>query len=139
MRIQKSYFVLPRLLVPLFCYLVLIGCGKREKSTDELIVDLKSQQESERMKAVRTLKVRSDEAAQVVPALIESLKDKHGEVRQGAAIKLGLFGDNAKEAIPALKAALKDRDPRVVEAAGNALAKIDPNAAPEASSKKGSK
>ncbi|HVC94065.1 MAG TPA: HEAT repeat domain-containing protein, partial [Pirellulales bacterium] len=68
------------------------------------------------------------DAAQVVPAMIEALKDKKNDtdIRWSAAIGLGYFGDSAKEAIPALQDALKDPDARVREAAGVALSRIDP-------------
>jgi vesicle coat complex subunit len=114
------------LCVPLLCTLASYGCGKGEKSTPELITDLKSQQEKDRIIAVRLLPGHKGDAAQVVPAMIEALKDRTNDVRWSAAIGLGYFGDNAKEAIPALQAALTDRDARVREAAGVALSRIDP-------------
>jgi HEAT repeat protein len=130
MRMRKSYLIaLPCLLVPLLLYLVFGGKG--EKSTDELIGDLKSGKEKDRMIAVRTLAVQSDEAGKIVPALIQALKDKHSDIRLSAAIKLGVYGEQAKESIPALQAALQDHDPRVREAAYNALVKIDPDSAPK--------
>ncbi len=108
----------------LLCLLACVGCG--QKSTDELIGDLKSQQEGDRIKAVRLLPQHKGDAAQVVPALIEALKDKEGDVRCSAAIGLGYFGDQATDAIPALQAAQRDPDARVREAAGVALSRIDP-------------
>jgi len=104
------------------------GCGKPEKSTPELIADLKSPQEKDRVIAVRLLPGHKQDAAQVVPAMIEALKDKKNDtdIRWSAAIGLGYFGDSAKEAIPALQDALKDPDARVREAAGVALSRIDP-------------
>jgi HEAT repeat protein len=117
--------------VLLLCLLV-CGCGKK-KSTDELIGDLKSSQEKDRIIAVRTLPQRKGDAAQVVPALIEALKDKQSDIRRGAAIGLGSFGEQAKDAIPALQAAQRDRDARVREAAGKALSRIDPQQFPESS------
>ncbi len=114
------------LCVLLVCSLAGLGCGKGEKSTPELVADVKSQQEKDRLVAVRLLSQRKGEAAQSVPALIEALKDKEPDIRWSAAIGLGHLGDSAKEAIPALQAALQDRDARVREAAGVALARIDP-------------
>jgi hypothetical protein len=108
------------------------GCGKT-KSTDELIADLKSSEEGERIIAVRLLPQRKGDAAKIVPALIESLKDKEGDIRWSAAIGLGSFGEEAKDAIPALQAAQRDRDTRVREAAGVALSRIDPNSFPASS------
>jgi len=115
--------------VLLLCLLACGGCGKR-KSTDELIGDLKSSQEKERLIAVRTLPQRKGDAAQIVPALIGALKDKEGDIRLSAAIGLGSFGEQAKDAIPALQAAQRDRDARVREAAGKALSRIDPQQFP---------
>jgi HEAT repeat protein len=118
----RTYFV------PLLFLLTGGGCSKT-KSTDELIVDLKSREERERITAVRLLPQRKGDAAQVVPALIKSLKDSQGDVRWSAAIGLGYFGEQAKDAIPALREAQHDRDARVREAAGVALSRIDPNLA----------
>jgi HEAT repeat protein len=124
MRVKTSFFLL-------LCLLACAGCGK-EKSTDELIGDLKSSpQQLERVKAVRLVPQEQEDAAQAVPALIEVLKDKSVNVRRSAAIKLGYFGEAAKQAIPALQAALHDRDARVREAAGVALSRIDPKLAPK--------
>jgi HEAT repeat protein len=109
----------------LLCLLVVGGC-KGEKSTGELIADLKSGPPKERIIAARLLQHRQQEAAEVVPALIEALKDKSDDVRLSAAIGLGYFGDQAKEAIPALKEMAKDSDFRLREAAGVAMSSIDP-------------
>ena len=114
------------LVVLLGCPLALVGCSKKEKSTPELIADLKSSQEKDRVIAVRLLQQRQGDAAETVPALIEALKDPEADVRWGAAIGLGYFGDRATAAIPALQAAQGDRDARVREAAGVALSRIDP-------------
>jgi HEAT repeat protein len=119
--------------VVMLCLLACGGCGK--KSTDELIADLKSTNDKDRIIAVRLLPDRKGDASQVVPALIEALQDKDGDIRWSAAIGLGYFGEQAKDAIPSLKEAQRDRDARVREAAGVALSRIDPNAFP-ASSKK---
>jgi HEAT repeat protein len=100
------------------------GCGK--KSTDQLIEDLKSGQEKDRLIAVRLLPQRKGDAEKVVPALTEALKDKEGDIRLSAAIGLGYFGEQAQDAIPALQAAQRDRDARVREQAGIALSRIDP-------------
>lgn len=105
--------------------LVCAGCGK-EKTTDELIGDLKSSQSKERMRAVRILPQRKGDAAKVVPALIEALKAKSNEVRLSAAIGLGSFGEQARDAIPTLQEVQRDRDVRVREAASRALSRIDP-------------
>lgn len=107
--------------------LLACGCGKT-KSTDELIEDLKSPQERDRLIAVRTL---TGDPAKVVPALIGALKDTQSDVRLSAAIKLGSIGERAKDAIPALEAAQSDRDIRVRQAASTALSRIDPARAPD--------
>jgi HEAT repeat protein len=112
----------------LLCFLACSGCGK--KSTDELIEGLKSPVEKDRIAAARLLPQRKEDAAQIVPALIDALKDKEGDVRWSAAIGLGYFGERAKEAIPALRQAQYDRDARVREAAGVALSRIDPEKFP---------
>jgi HEAT repeat protein len=118
-------------LVLLLCLLA-CGCGKN-KSTAELMEDLKSSQERDRIIAVRLLPQRKGDAAQIVPGLIDALKDKAGDVRWSAAIGLGSFGEQARDAIPALEAAQRDRDARVREAAGVALSRIDPTRFPRAS------
>jgi HEAT repeat protein len=119
-------------IILLVCLLACGGCGK-SKSTEELIGDLKSAQEGDRIRAARLLPQHKGDAAKVVPALIAVLKDKQGDVRWSAAISLGYFGDQAKEAIPALQeAAQRDRDARVREAARVALSRIDPKLAPNA-------
>jgi HEAT repeat protein len=106
------------------------GCNPG-KSTDQLIGDLKSPEEKDRLIAVRLLPQKKRDAAKVIPALVEALQDKDPDIRISAAIGLGYFGDEAKEAIPPLQAALRDRDPRVREAAGHAIARIRPELAPK--------
>ena len=113
-------------LVLLLCLLACGGCSK-QKSTDELIADLKSGTEIEGVIAARTLPRGSADAAKVVPALIEALRHRGSDVRRSSAIKLGAFGEQAKDAIPALqKVEQNDGDARVREAAGIALSRIDP-------------
>ena len=105
----------------LLCLLACGGCSNR-KSTDELIADLKSGKEIEGVKAARTLPRGKDDAAKVVPALIEALRHKGNDVRRSSALKLGEFHEQAKDAIPALqKVEENDGDARVREAAGIAL------------------
>jgi HEAT repeat protein len=122
MRVLKS-------MVLSLCLLAYCGCGG--KSTDELIADVKSPQAGDRVKAVRLLPQRKEEAAKVVPALIEALKDSQDDVRWSAAIGLGYFGEEAKDAIPPLQEAQHDPDARVREAAGVALSRIDPSRFPD--------
>jgi hypothetical protein len=112
------------------------GCGK-QKSTDELIADLKAPGERDRIVAVRLLPQHKGDAARVVPALIAALKDKQDDVRWSAAIGLGYFGEQARDAIPALQAAQRDRDARVREGASVALSRIDPARFPAPSGRRG--
>lgn len=115
-----------RLPFVLLVCLLACSCGK-SKSTDELLADLKSPKDRDRLIAVRLLQQRKGDAAKVVPALIEALKDKETDVRLSAAIGLGYFGEQAKDAIPALQqAAQHDGDVRVRKQAGVALSRIDP-------------
>ena len=115
-------------LVLLLCLLACGGCSK-QKSTDELIADLKSGKEHEGVVAARTLP--QAEAEKVVPALIGALRHRGNDIRRSAAIKLGGFREQAKDAIPALqKAEERDGDARVREAAGLALSRIDPERFP---------
>jgi HEAT repeat protein len=111
-------------IIVLLCSLVCGGCG--QKSTDELIGDLNSPIEKDRIIAARLLPQRKGDAEQVVPALIQALKAKESDVRWSAAIGLGNFGKQAKDAISALQESQRDRDARVREAAGVALSRIDP-------------
>jgi HEAT repeat protein len=117
---KRTYLVLS-LCVPFFA-----GCGTKEKSTPQMIADIKAPKEGDRVAAVRWLGNRKDEAIRIVPALIEALKDSDSDVRRSAAIGLGGFGAQAKDAIPALTEAEHDRDARVRESAGVALSRIDP-------------
>ncbi|HEV3136853.1 MAG TPA: HEAT repeat domain-containing protein [Pirellulales bacterium] len=117
--------------------LICAGCGKT-KSTDELIADLKSGQERDRIIAVRLLPRQKVDAAKIVPVMIDCLADKQGDVRLSAAIGLGSFGEEARLAIPELQAAENDRDARVRRAAGVALSRIDPKLAPKNDPVKGS-
>ncbi len=117
------------------CLLVCAGCGKKEKSTPQLLNDLKGGQEKDRLIAVRKLPSGKDDAAQIVPALIAALKDSGDDIRLSAAIKLGVFGDKAREAIPALEESQRnDTDARVRTAAAKALRRIDPNLTANAAS-----
>jgi len=112
-------------MVMLLCLLACGGCSSK-KSTDELIADLKTGNEKERIIAVRSLPGGNGDAEKVVPALIEALKLRDSDIRRSAAIKLGGFGEQAKDAIPALQKAQHDGDARVREAATKALSRIDP-------------
>ncbi len=110
---------------------LLACCGCGQKSTDQLIHDLKTPQERDQIVAVRLLPRRKGDAAKVIPALIAALGDKSDNVRQSAVIGLGSFGEQAKDAIPALEAMRRDPDVRVREAVGVALYRIDPTNFPD--------
>jgi HEAT repeat protein len=114
--------------VLLLCLLTCCGCAK--KKTNELITDLRGTEPHDRLLAVRLLAQRKENAAEVVPVLIEVLKDKAVDIRLSAAIGLGSFSDQARDAIPALQAAQRDPDARVREAARVALSRIDPTRFP---------
>jgi hypothetical protein len=117
----------------LLCFLACTGCA-RKRATDDLIADLKSSEDRDRLVAARLLQGRKGDAEKVVPALTEALKDKAEDVRWSAAIGLGYFGEKARSAIPALQEAQRDHDARVREAAGVALSRIDPSLTPAARS-----
>ena len=85
------------------------------------------------------------EHKKAIPALIELLNDKDPNARWGAAESLGWIGPKAKAAVPALQKALDDtglagsvnpdgsrKFRAVFVAAGEALKKIDPEAAKKA-------
>ena len=111
------------------CLLACCGCGG---STAHWLKQLRSSEPTIRLQAIRALQDRKDDAADVVPALVEALKDDVIDVRRTAAGTLGSFGEKAIAAVPALMAALRDREPSVRKSAGQALKKIDPTAASKA-------
>ncbi len=111
-------------LVLLLCLLACAGCSQ-QKSTDELIKDLKKGSEIDAVKAARNLPREKDDAEKIVPALTEGLTHSSNDVRRSSALKLGEFHGLAKDAIPALqKAQAEDKDARVREAAGIALSAL---------------
>jgi HEAT repeats len=116
--VRKRIFV-----VMLMGSLAFAGCSKAA-STDELIGELSSAEEGDRIKAVRYLQHRKGDAPKVVSALIESLKDVDPDVRWSAAIGLGYFGAEAETALPALEEAQRDADARVREGARVAISRI---------------
>ena len=105
------------------CAQLISGCSKAP-STDDLIDDLSSAEEGDRVKAVRWLQQRTDDGPKVIPALIASLQDPQADVRWGAAIGLGYFGAQAESALPALEEAQRDPDARVREGARVAITRI---------------
>ena len=113
--------------------IALLGCGCGEASTAKLIENLKAPDEMTRIKAVRTLPLRKQDAAQVIPALIEALKDEDPDVRRGAADGLGTFHEQARDALVALQTSVSDPHPKVREAAARAQSLIDPQHFPDSS------
>jgi HEAT repeat protein len=111
------------LIMILLCASVVAGCGKA-KPTGDLIADLSSQNEGDRLKAVRWLQGRQGDATAVVPALMEALQDSHADIRWSAAIGLGYFGTKAAAALSALEKAQSDTDARVRNAARVAISRI---------------
>jgi HEAT repeat protein len=104
-----------------------MGCGpqKSEKTTADLLRELKDSDEAARIKAAEGLgDVSSGEAAQVVPALEGALKDASPYVRQAAATSLGAFGTEARAAVPGLQKALNDPDELTRLRADRSLKKI---------------
>lgn len=81
---------------------------------------------SVREQAAYALGEHCEEAAIVVPALIDRLNvDKQSTVRQYAAQALGEFGPEAKQAIPSLTRAVKDTDPDVRILAAQSLEHVN--------------
>jgi HEAT repeat protein len=110
--------------------MLLTGCGS-SKSTGELIDLAKSQDSSDRTRAVLLLSERGTEADTVVPVLAAALKDENAFVRRDAARGLGRIGTAASAAIPELKTATRDRNQHVRQAATDALRQIAPDLPPE--------
>ena len=124
MTISRKGTLVCKCLMIFIVVLFFAGCSKG-KSTDGLIGDLSSEEDADRIKAVRWLQHRKGDAAKVVPALIKSLKDREVDVRWSAAIGLGYFGAEAKSAIPDLEIAKNDKDRRVRDAATVAISRIE--------------
>ncbi len=101
----------------------LAGCSQQEP-TDQLVSDLDSKDDEDRVRAARLLQNRSADAEKIVPALTKSLNDVDADVRRSAAIGLGYYGAKAKAALPALEEKQNDSDARVREAAKTAISRI---------------
>ncbi len=79
-----------------------------DSSVKELTVQLKSTDETARLKAIDELGLQGGKAAEAVAPLTELLKDKSAAVRAHAARALGEIGAPAKSAAPELASLLKD-------------------------------
>ena len=64
--------------------------------------------------------------------MVQALSDPEPDVRAMVAKSLAAPGRNSGIAVPALIKSLRDDSPKVREAAGNALSRIDPQAAAKA-------
>jgi HEAT repeat protein len=114
-----------------FIVLILFtGCAR--KPTAELVDQLKDRESVQRLRAIKELENRSQDAGVVVPALVECLHDADPFVRRDAATALGQFGPDGKTATSALLVALRDKTPKVRTAAAEALKKVDPESAAQA-------
>jgi HEAT repeat protein len=95
-----------------------------DSSVKELIAQLKSSDESQRLKAIDQLDAQGEKAAEAVAPLTESLKDESVKVRAHSARALGDIGAPAKSAAPELIALLKDPNDTVRRQALHALRAI---------------
>ena len=106
--------------------LVLVGCGKKEKSysVQSMMTDLKDTNSGVRYTAAEVLGNYGPEAKDAVPLLIGALKDEDKYVRMRAAYSLAEMGPEAETAIPALKEASRDKEKLVREAAVYAVKQL---------------
>ena len=112
-----------RVILMLCLALLPAGCSK-EKSTADLLTQLRDKDAARRVEAVKELGNRESDLDTVTPALIQALKDENAFVRRDAARVLGSFGPRASSAVSALKTAQKDKERSVRKAADEALEKI---------------
>jgi HEAT repeat protein len=110
--------------------LLLAGCAN--KTTADLVGQLKAKESVQRLRAINELRNRGADASIVVPALADCLQDADSFVRRDAAEALGNFGPEGKAAAPVLTLALRDKTPKVRMAAAEALKKVDPESAAQA-------
>ena len=87
-----------------------------EKSIDELILDLKDEDDFVKEEAIGSLELKGEEA---VEPLIEALDQRNKDIKLGAIEVLKAIGDT--RAIPALVNALGDRNKLVRREASTAL------------------
>jgi HEAT repeat protein len=108
-------------------YLLIAGPLLRaEDSVATLVGNLKSTDESVRLRAIDELGARKQKAAEAVSPLTGLLKSKSANVRAHAAWSLGEIGTPAKAAVAALTELFKDPDQAVRRQAVNAVINIWP-------------
>jgi HEAT repeat protein len=123
-----SYLRKNALFFALGAWLILTGQSALavDSSVKELTGQLKSSDETARLKAIDELGLQGGKAAEAVTPLAELLKDKSAVVRARAARALGKIGAPAKSAAPELASLLKDADDTVRRQAVQALVAIRP-------------
>jgi len=94
-----------------------------EKSIDELILDLKDEDDFVREEAIGLLEMKGEES---VEPLIAALSDRNKNIKIGAANILAAIGDT--RAIDGLISALKDPNKLVRREASTALTQMGPDA-----------
>lgn len=85
-----------------------------------------------RLRMLDAVQAAGPEAAEVTPVVIELVGHRDPRFRQRAAEVLGSFGGAAKAAVPVLVKGLLDEDLDARYAAGQALKRVDPEAAKKA-------
>ena len=97
---------------------------KDNHTVQDLITNLKNQDETVRRNAAEALGKLGQAAKDAVPALIRTLKDRNEAVRRSAAEALGKLGPAANDAVPALIKVLNDRSEEVRRSAAKAMGKL---------------
>jgi len=89
-------------------------------------IDLRSDNEAVKVKALDALGGEGEKAAEVAKRIEELLKDKSAQVRAHAAMALGSIGPAAKDSVPALAELLKDPDVMIRRTVVRAVRAIHP-------------
>jgi HEAT repeat protein len=123
-----SYYCRNALLFALSGWLILAGSTAQavDSPVKELVGQLKSPDESVRLKAMDQLGAQGEQAAEAVAPLAALLKDASPTVRAHAARALGKIGKPAKSAAAELTSLLKDPDDTVRRQVVQALVAIRP-------------
>jgi HEAT repeat protein len=116
------------LLLAIGCWLALacLTAEAADPAVTQLIGQLKSPDESVRLKAITQLGAEGEKAADAVVPLAELLNDQSPVLRALAARALGDIGAPAKSVVPQLTSLLKDPDNAVRRQAVHALIAIRP-------------